>query len=196
MLATLVVAPLILVIHVADADQLSALRERPALAVAALILGLSIVGALTVLFSKRPNAFVIALVVTLPFRIPIAVGDSTANLLLGLYLVVAAGALAWLLPRLRSGASEDGSPPAALEWVIAVVLVLYSLQSAYGLGRDPALENVVFFYVPFALLFVLVARSRWTERLAGRALAVLVGLALLLPDRKHRYACSPMMRRV
>ena len=180
MLATLVVAPLILVIHVADADQLSALRERPALAVAALILGLSIVGALTVLFSKRPNAFVIALVVTLPFRIPIAVGDSTANLLLGLYLVVAAGALAWLLPRLRSGASEDGSPPAALEWVIAVVLVLYSLQSAYGLGRDPALENVVFFYVPFALLFVLVARSRWTERLAGRALAVLVGLALLL----------------
>jgi len=180
MLAALVIAPLILIIHVADADQLSALRERPALAMLALIIGLLVVGALTVLFTKRPGTFVIAVVVTLPFRIPIAVGDSTANLLLGLYLVVAAGALAWLLPRLRSGASEDGPPPAALEWVIAVVLVLYSLQSVYGLGRDPALENIVFFYVPFALLFVLVARSRWTERLAGRTLAVLTGLALLL----------------
>ncbi len=180
MLATLIVAPLILIAHVANADQLSALRDRPALAVAALIIGLSAVGALAILFTKRPATFPIAVVITLPFRIPIAVGDSTANLLLGLYLVVAAGALAWLLPRFRAGATEEGPQPRALEWVIAAALVLYSLQSAYGLGSAPALENVVFFYVPFALLFVLIARSRWSEKLAGRTLAVLVGLALLL----------------
>lgn len=180
MLATLVVAPLVLAVHVADAAQLTALRDRPALAGAAIVIGIGAVGLLTILFTRHAATFPIAVVLTLPFRIPISVGDSTANLLLGLYLVVAAGALAWLLPRLRSGASEDGPPPAALEWVIAVVLVLYSLQSAYGLGSASALENVVFFYVPFALLFVLIARSQWSERLAGRALAVLVGLALLL----------------
>ncbi len=180
MLATLVVAPLILVIYVADAPQLAALRDRPALAVAALVVGISVVGALTILFIRRPAAFPIAVVLTLPFRIPLSIGGSTSSLLLGLYLVVGAGALAWSLPRLRSGAEEQGSPPGALEWVIAAVLVLYSLQSAYGLGSAPALENVVFFYVPFALLFVLIARSRWTERLAGRTLAVLVALALVL----------------
>lgn len=180
MLATLILAPLILVIHVADADQLATLRDRPILAVAAALIGILALAALVILFTRRPAAFPIAVVLTLPFRIPISVGDSTASLLLGLYLVVAAGALAWLLPRLRSGASEQGLRPGALEWVIAAVLVIYSLQSAYGLGSAPALENVVFFYVPFALLFVLIARSRWTEKLAGRALAVLVGLALVL----------------
>ncbi|MSX11759.1 MAG: hypothetical protein F2811_04405, partial [Actinobacteria bacterium] len=34
MLATLVLAPLILILHVANADQLATLRERPALGVA------------------------------------------------------------------------------------------------------------------------------------------------------------------
>jgi O-antigen ligase len=180
MLATLVLAPLILIIHVADADQLATLRDRPALAFAALVIGAAAVAALVILFTRKPAAFPIAVVLTLPFRIPIAVGDSSANLLLGLYLVVGAGALAWLLPRLRRGASEEGPAPGALEWVIAAALVLYSVQSAYGLGSAPALENVVFFYIPFALLFVLIARSRWTEKLAGRTLAVLVVLALAL----------------
>ncbi|MSX01628.1 MAG: hypothetical protein F2813_00535 [Actinobacteria bacterium] len=180
MLATLIVSPIVLVVHLADASQLAALRDRPALAAAALLAGVAAVGLLTILFTRRPGAFPIAVVLTLPFRIPISVGDSTANLLLGLYLVVAAGALAWLLPRLRTGADEDGSAPAALEWVIAAVLVFYSVQSAYGLGSSAALENVVFFYIPFALLFVLLARSTWSERLAGRTLIVLVGLALAL----------------
>ncbi|MEI6793078.1 MAG: O-antigen ligase family protein [Actinomycetes bacterium] len=180
MLTTLVVAPAILIVHVADAQQFATLRDRPALAAALLVAGISVVGVLAILFSRRPSAFPIAVVLTVPFRIPISIGGSTANLLLGLYIVVAAGAVAWAVPRLRRGATEDGSPPAALEWVIAAVLVLYSAQSAYGLGASPALQNIVFFYIPFALLFVLLARSQWTEKLAGRALAVLVGLALLL----------------
>ncbi len=180
MLVTLVAAPLILLIHVVSADRLATLRDRPAVAAATLVIGALALAALVILFTRKPAAFPIAVVLAVPFRIPIAVGDSTASLLLGLYLVVAAGALAWLLPRLRSGASEEGLRPGALEWVIAAVLVIYSLQSTYGLGSAPALENVVFFYVPFALLFVLIARSRWTEKLAGRTLAVLVGLALAL----------------
>ena len=92
MLATLILAPLILVIHVADADQLATLRDRPILAVAAVLIGLLALAALVILFTRRPAAFPIAVVLTLPFRIPISVGDSTASLLLGLYLVVAAGA--------------------------------------------------------------------------------------------------------
>ena len=37
----------------------------------------------------------------LPFRIPIQSGGSTSNLLVPLYLVVAVGALAWIVPVLR-----------------------------------------------------------------------------------------------
>jgi O-antigen ligase len=56
--------------------------------------------------------------------------------------------------------------------------VLYAVQSSYSDDFDKALENVVFFYVPFALLFALLARIAWSQRLAARVLGVLVVLAL------------------
>jgi O-antigen ligase len=59
------------------------------------------------------------------------------------------------------------------------LVALYAVQSAYSVDFGHALEQVVFFYVPFALLFVLLARLEWTPRLAGACLAVLAGLALL-----------------
>jgi O-antigen ligase len=66
-----------------------------------------------------------------------------------------------------------------LEWLLAGTVVLYAVQASYSGDFTKALENVVFFYVPFTLLFVLLARMRWTARLAGQCLAVLVGLALV-----------------
>ena len=45
-------------------------------------------------------------------------------------------------------------------------MALYGIQASYSADFGHALENVVFFYVPFALLFVLVARVAWTPRLA------------------------------
>jgi O-antigen ligase len=58
------------------------------------------------------------------------------------------------------------------------MLVLYAVQASYSDDFSHALENVVFFYVPFALLFVLLGRVQWTVRLAGACLAVLTVLAL------------------
>ena len=55
-----------------------------------------------------------------------------------------------------------------------------AIQSSYSADFGHALENVVFFYVPFALLFALVARVAWTPRLARVCLGVLVVLALAL----------------
>jgi O-antigen ligase len=59
------------------------------------------------------------------------------------------------------------------------LVALYAVQSSYSADFGHALEQVVFFYVPFALLFVLLARLEWTPRLAQSCLAVLVGLALV-----------------
>ncbi|MDP9346628.1 MAG: O-antigen ligase family protein, partial [Actinomycetota bacterium] len=181
MLGALLLAPVILGFHVADSDQVRPLRDSPALLAAALALALAATVALAAIFARRPTWLPVAAVFTLPFRVPIASGGSTANLLVPLYLVVAAGVLAVTVPALAG--REPPVPerrPGVVEGALAALVALYGVQSAYSDDFGHALENVVFFYVPFALLFVLVARVQWTPRLARACLAVLVGLALVL----------------
>jgi O-antigen ligase len=180
MLAALALTPAILISHISGTDQWQTLRDHPAVLTGAALLAAAAVAALAVLFHRRPQALAVAAVAALPFRIPISVGGSTANLLVPLYLVVGAGALAYAVPRLRGGEVPGEVPrPRALEWALMGLVALYAVQSAYSVDFGHALEQVVFFYVPFALLFVLLARLEWTPRLAGACLAVLAGLALL-----------------
>jgi putative inorganic carbon (HCO3(-)) transporter len=191
MLGALAIAPVILVSHIWGSDQLLALTDRPALAGAAAVIGVVVVLVLAAVFRRWPGALAVVAVAAVPFRVPIALGGSTANLLVALYAVVAAGVLAFALPALFGGgenhaAPGNGAAPAArprprigaLEWALAAYLVLYSVQASYSADFEHALENVVFFYVPFALLFALVSRSAWTARLTAWCLGVLVVLAL------------------
>jgi O-antigen ligase len=181
MLGALVLAPVILGFHIADSDQVKPLRDHPSLAAAGAVGAVVALALLALLFDRRPASLPVAAAATLPFRVPIASGGSTANLLVPLYLVVAAGAAAYALPRLAGRERpEGGRPPGALEWALAATLALYAIQSSYSDDFGHALENVVFFYVPFALLFALVARVAWTPRLARICLGVLVLLALAL----------------
>jgi O-antigen ligase len=181
MVGALVLAPIILGFHISDSDQVQPLRDHPSLAAAGAVGAVVALAALALLFDRRPAWLPVAAAATLPFRVPIASGGSTANLLVPLYLVVAAGAAAYAVPRLLGRERpEGGRAPGALEWSLAAVLALYGIQSAYSEDFGHALENVVFFYVPFALLFVLVARVEWTPRLARVCLGVLVVLALAL----------------
>jgi O-antigen ligase len=190
MLGALALAPLILVAHIWDTDQVRPLRDDPALLAGAAGAGVVVLGLLALLFARRPGVLLVAAIGTLPFRVPIASGGSTANLLVPLYLVVAAGTLAFAVPRLRASHAtdpEDAAEPAAraggrglLEWVLAAYLVLYVAQATYSVDFDRALENVVFFYVPFALLFVLLRRRGWTPRILRVSLGVLFGVAVAL----------------
>jgi putative inorganic carbon (HCO3(-)) transporter len=189
MLGALAIAPVILLFHISGSDQLHALTGRPAVAAAAGAAAIVAVLALAFVFRRWPAALPVVAVAAVPFRVPIALGGSTANLLVPLYGVVAAGVLAFALPALFGGGEEeratDGAAPAAprrrigaLEWALAAYLVLYAVQASYSVDFDHALENVVFFYVPFALLFALVSRIAWTVRLTAWCLGVLVVLAL------------------
>jgi O-antigen ligase len=181
MLGALVLAPVILGFHIADSDQVQPLRDHPSLAVAGAVGAVLALAVLALLFDRHPSWLPVAAAATLPFRVPIASGGSTANLLVPLYLVVAAGATAYAVPRLAGRERpEGGRAPGAVEWALAATLALYGIQSSYSADFGHALEDVVFFYVPFALLFALVARVAWTPRLARVCLGVLVVLALAL----------------
>ena len=180
MLGALVLTPVLLVLSIWETPQLEPVREHTLPALAAAIAGAALVVVpLALLFARRRAALPLAALATLPFRVPIEAGGSTANLLVPLYLVVAAGALAWAVPRIRGGERFD--PPRAnlaMEWLLAGATLLYTLQAAYSTSLDKALEQTVFFYVPFALLFAVLRDLEWSPRRLRAGGLVLVGLAL------------------
>src|SRR4029079_10087881 len=90
------------------------------------------------------------------------------------------GALAWLVPRLRGGSVDpDERPRGRLEWALLGFVVLYAVQATYSLDFDKALNQMVFFYIPFALLFMLLSRVDWDRRLLSQCFAALVARAMV-----------------
>jgi O-antigen ligase len=197
MLAALVLAPALLLADIWNSSQLGFVHRHPLYAVVGAAFALAALAVVAVLMRRRPQAFPLLAVLALPFRVPISTGGNTSNLLVPLYFVVAAGALAWLVPALISGASESadgddrdvGPPtPPLLAWVdrlLALFIVLYGLQAIYSTshgspsGFEVALQNMVFFYVPFALLYRLLREVRWTPGLLRGCLTITVVLALI-----------------
>ena len=179
MLGALAIAPVILVFHIADSDQFRTVTDRPAVAAAAGAAAVVVVVALALVIRRWPSVLPVLAVAAVPFRVPIAIGGSTANLLVPLYGVVAAGVLAYAVPRILAADSEASRRRAGpLEWALGVFLALYAVQASYSIDFDRALENVVFFYVPFALLFVLVSQIAWTRRMTVACMGVVVVLAV------------------
>jgi O-antigen ligase len=180
MAGALVLTPVLLVAEIWDTPQLDPIRSRPALAAAAAAAGLVAVAVGAWAIDRRPSLLAVGAVLALPFRVPIESGGQSANLLVPLYFVVAAGAVAFAVPRLRGRrpARED-APRGALEYLLVGAVVLYAVQASYSGDFTKALEQVVFFYVPFALLYALLVSLDWTPALARRCLYVLVGLALV-----------------
>jgi O-antigen ligase len=122
------------------------------------------------------DAFPLLAVLALPFRVPISAEGRTVNLLIPLYLVVVAGVIAHLLPRLLR---REERAPNTLEWLLLATLVLYAMQALYSADRGKAAENLAFFYVPFALLFVLLRDVDWRRELLLRCLGIAVALAVI-----------------
>jgi O-antigen ligase len=170
--------------------------------IAAGLLGaLVAIAALSFVFRRRPETLPLLAIFALPFRLPISAGGRTVNLLIPLYLVVAAGTLTLLLPRLLgrpAGAApiqgDSGSTPGTgrssnplskllspngLQSLLLVAVVLYSIQAAYSPDPGKAAENVAFFYVPFGLLFLLLRDVAWTRALLLRCLYVAAALGVV-----------------
>ena len=189
MLAALVLAPVLLLAAVWHSPQLNVIHRHPLEAAVAAVVAIVLVCALAVGIARRPSLLALLVTLAFPFRVPISVGGTSTNLLVPLYLVVGAGVLAYVVPALRGGVSSVGRtddgvahpvpPPGWVDRLLALCVVLYGIQALYSPAFEKALQSMVFFYVPFALMFCLLRRLRWSRRLVTRCLALIVGLALI-----------------
>ena len=181
MLVALAATPVLLAATIWDSPQIHPLRSHPLVGGGAVLAGLAVVGVLAAVISRRREALPLLVVGTLPFRVPIAAGGQTSNLLVPLYVVIAAGVVAYVAGVLRGGAGDGSDEPRAgvLEWALMGLIVLYAAQASYSHDFTNALKQCVFFYLPFSLLFVLLRRVRWSRRLLLACLGVLVALAVV-----------------
>jgi len=182
----LVLSPLLLAGALWKSTQVLHLRHHAVLAAAAIVVGLVVIAALAWVLRTRPRLLALCAVIALPFRFSVVSGG-TGGVLLVLYLVIAAAAVALVVwdaparPAAAAGGGAVAAEPAAgmLERALAVFVVLYAIEALYTPDPSKAAEEICFFYVPFALLFVLLARLRFDRALLARCAQALVGLALV-----------------
>ena len=174
MAGALVLTPVLLAGALWKSSQLHHLRQHPALAVAGILAALALVAALAAVYRSRPSLLAVGAVIALPFRFTLLSGG-TGGVLLLLYVVIGAGGLALVVWGARG---PDEQPAGPLERTLAAFVVLYAIQALYTPDLAKAAEEVGFFYVPFALLFVLLRGVRWDRRLLERCARAVVALAL------------------
>ncbi|MEX2107542.1 MAG: O-antigen ligase family protein [Solirubrobacterales bacterium] len=199
MLTALVLSPVLIAGDQWHSPEITDLRDDPTRLIALGLAAIAVVTALALAFRRWPIALPLAIVATLPFRIPLEAGGDTANLLVPLYLVIGGGVLANALREWRgvsqrssTGGVGEGSSPAAREddetspatgpvgrspltWlprILAAVVVLYALQTLYSPDFSKSLQSVCFFFVPFSLVYVLLRDVKWDRRLLTLALVV------------------------
>ena len=129
------------------------------------------IGALALAFRRWPILMPLAIVAALPFRVPLEAGGDTANLLVPLYLVIAAAVVTTLLRDWSDPPSVH--PPRALAWILAAAVVLYALQTLYSEDFSKGLQNVCFFFVPFTVAYRLLREVEWDRRLLTWAIVLL-----------------------
>ena len=186
MAVALVIAPILVAGDVWSEARVIDFRHSPAQIGGALVVGAIALTALVLAFRRWPLAFPVAAVAVLPLRVPLEIGDETANLLVPLYLVITAGLIVSSVTPTTNDERRTTSNdpwPQRLRWLLAATLVLYAIQASYSEDVANAIENLGFFLVPFAVMFTLLVEVEWTRRLLRTTLfavgLVAVGCALV-----------------
>jgi putative inorganic carbon (HCO3(-)) transporter len=169
-LAAWAVGSLLLAVHLAPHG------HRVVLAAAAVV-GLLLAAAGAAILVRIPWLFAIAALACVPARIPVHVGSTTANLLVPLYGVVAAGALAFVWEELRGPPRARELGPLALPLAAFVLWTGLSLVWSDDL-RQGAI-SLLFYYAPFGLVALALARLRLERRWLLAVYGELVLMALV-----------------
>ncbi|HEY2439483.1 MAG TPA: O-antigen ligase family protein [Solirubrobacteraceae bacterium] len=194
MLTALVLASVLLLADIWDSPRLGVVHRHPLEAAVAAVVAIGVLIAAAGLLARRPRLVAPLAVLALPFRVPIQAGGTTSNLLVPLYLVVAASGLASIYAAWRAPGPDPPRPGGRPRWLpsaggtdlvgwaerlLALYVVLYAVQATYSPDFVKALQNIVFFYVPFALLYRLLRDLPWTSRALRDCLQVSVVLAVI-----------------
>ncbi|HEV3403357.1 MAG TPA: O-antigen ligase family protein [Gaiellaceae bacterium] len=140
---------------------------------AAAVLGLGLAAALAALFVRWPWLFALAALACVPARIPVHVGSTTANLLVPLYGVVVAGALAFAWEEQRAPRARELGP---LALPLAAFVLWTGLSLAWSQDLRQGAISLLFYYLPFGVVALAVARLRPERR---RLLALYGELVLM-----------------
>ncbi len=141
---------------------------------AAVVFGLVAAGAGGWVLLRVPWLLAVATLACVPARFPVHVGATEANLLLPLYGVVAAAAiaLAWDLFGDAPRARELGK----LAWPLALFVAWQGVSILWSKDVRQGAIELLFFVLPFGLLTIALARLVWSR---AWALTLYVQLALM-----------------
>jgi putative inorganic carbon (HCO3(-)) transporter len=150
--------------------------HRPLLAAAAVV-GALLAAAGAALVLRYPWLLALGALVCVPARVPVTVGSVEANLLIPLYGVVAAGALAFAYRLLRGDSRTRELGP--LAWPLAAFVGWSGLTLLWTKDLKQGAIELLFFFLPFGVLVVLLARLPWRRRWLESVYALLAVMAAL-----------------
>src|SRR5205823_8161433 len=150
--------------------------HRPLLAAAA-VGGVVLAAAGAYLLLRWPWLLALAALACVPARIQFTVGSTQASLLVPIYGVVAAAALAfaWQLVKGDDRARELGP----LTLPLAGFVFWSGLTLAWSQDLRQGAVELLAFYLPFALLVVTLARLPWRREWLGATWILLAGMAVV-----------------
>jgi O-antigen ligase len=131
---------------------------------------------LAAIFRRWPWLIAVSALACVPARIPVHVGNTDASLLVPLYGVVAGAAalLAWELARGDERTRELGP----LAWPLGLLVAWSGLSLLWTKDLHEGAVALLFFWLPFGLLAVSLARLAWNRRWLSFIYVELVGMAL------------------
>ena len=157
--------------------QLAPSGHRVVLVVAALV-GAAVAVAGGFVLLRWPWAVAFLTLLLIPARIPVSVGSTEAMLLLPLYLVVGAAATALGLALLRGDTRSRELGPVALP--LAAFVAWTGLSLSWTNDLDKGSVALLFFFLPFGLLAIVLARLPWRPRLLSWLWLQLAAMGVLL----------------
>jgi O-antigen ligase len=143
----------------------------------AAVVGIVLAVCLGVLFDRRPWTLGVLVLLAAPARIPVSVGDETANLLVALYVIIGGAGVwlgwsVWRDPRRR----RELGP---VSWPLAGLVAWLGLSALWTNDPERAAVQLLAFIVPFGLLAIALARVPWSERALAWLCRLLLAMALL-----------------
>jgi O-antigen ligase len=132
--------------------------------------------ALAVAFWRWPWLLAVATLACVPARIILKVGSTKASLLVPLYVVVLGAALVFAYQLVRGDERKRELGP--LAWPLAAFLAWSGLTLAWTGDLRQGSITLLFFFLPFGLLAILLARLPWSRQWITWLFAMLTAMAV------------------